>query len=53
MNLRELYKKQRHYQEMITKHLAVGNDVWVNRYNAELAEVNKKIRIIRRKEKQT
>ena len=32
--------KRLHYQQMITKHLAAGNEDWVSNYNARLAKMN-------------
>ena len=34
------HEKRLHYQQMITKHLAAGNEEWVSNYNARLAKLN-------------
>jgi len=38
------HEKRLHYQQMITKHLAAGNEDWVSNYNARLAKLNLKER---------
>ena len=41
---RETRTIQDYYREMITAHLAEGNEEWVSIYNAKLAKLNKKLK---------